>query len=76
MILDFLESYEQVPADDTLDFASRYRLQSLVRDRDVIRRDSEDAERAVELMKEVQKAIGVLHPLHGQVSHDRYGETK
>ena len=76
MILDFLESHEGILADDAFDAASRKRLWTLIRDRDVIQEDAEDAERAVELMEEIQRATGELYPLHGQVSHGRYDETK
>jgi hypothetical protein len=76
MILGFLDSHEDVLVDGTLDPASRERLRSLVRDRDFILKNAEDAERAVELMEEVQTAMGELFPLHGQVPHNRYDETK
>jgi hypothetical protein len=76
MILDFLELHEDILAHDTLDPASRDSLRALVRDRDVVRKDAKDAEWAVELMEEVQGAMGDLFPLHGQVSYERYGETK
>jgi len=76
MILDFLESHEDILADEPLDFASRTRLRSLLSDQDIIRKDAGDAERAVELMEEVQTAMGESFPLHGQVSHVKYDETK
>lgn len=76
MIVDFLESHEDILADDTIDPTSRDRLRALGRDRENMLKDAEDAERAVELMEGVQGAMGELFPLHGQVSHDRYDETK
>lgn len=76
MILDFLESHGGILTDGTLDPAPRNRLRALVRDREVIRRDAEDAERAAGLMEEVQAAMDGKFPLHGQVSHDRYDGTK
>ena len=76
MILDLLESHEDVMEDDTLNAASRRRLWALISNRDLIRKDAQDAERAVEVMAEVRSIMGELYPLHGQVSHGRYHETK
>ena len=76
MILDFIESHQDVLAKGTSEPHSQNRLRSLVRDRDVIQKGAEGAERAVEVSAEVQRVMGGLFPVHGQVPHDKYEEAK
>lgn len=76
-ILEFLDTHPEIfnTADGVHDPA-RQRLLSLIRDRETIKNDSQDAQVAVQAMTAVREAMGGLFPDHGQVHHDNYDEIK
>jgi hypothetical protein len=76
MILDYVLSNLEILIEGRVEGSARDRLLSLVRDRDVLREDVEDAERAIGVMRQVEKALGKFFPEQGQVPHGQYERVK